>query len=97
MLGKLAHRHGYGKPIPRDALVRLASIPRHEEGDAKKAFSDLRKMPFIIDCGPHGVKTDNSEFGKIIQYLFDNCDWTELGLRARFHHFEGWDDLDLSS
>lgn len=95
LAGKLAHRHGYGKPIHRDQLIRYARIPRDKEGEAKDAFERFRKMTFIEDLGGGMVKVDNSRFGSMIEFLHNECDWPKSDLEIRFHHFEGWDELDL--
>lgn len=95
LAGKLAHRHGYGKPIYRDQLIRYARIPRDKEGEAKDAFERFRKMTFIEDLGGDMVKVNNSEFGSMIEFLHNECDWPKGDLEIRFHHFEGWDELDL--
>lgn len=95
MAGKLAHRHGYGRPIHRDALIRYASIPRDREGEARDAFESFRKLPFIEDLGGEMVRVNNSEFGSMIEFLHTSCGWPESDLRTRFHHFEGWDKLDF--
>lgn len=96
MAGKLAHRHGYGKPIDRDRLVRFAAIPRHLEGEARNAFATFRELPFIKDLGGGLVRVDHSAFASMIVFLHRRCGWPEEDLRVRFHHFEGWDALELT-
>jgi hypothetical protein len=96
LLGKLAHRHGYGTTISKEALVRLA-VPPADQGAAREAFEELRDLPGVHDGGQVGVAIDSSNQGEVIQYLYDNCDgWDEFSLRTRFKHFEGWDNLDFS-
>lgn len=95
MLRTLASRHQYGSPIRRDALVRLAGVPSHRRGDARDAFEALRNLGFLHDGGRLGVQAVPARFGALIAFLHDTCGVGEMELRTRFHHFEGWDDLDL--
>lgn len=95
LLSALVAQHRYGQPIRRDPLLRTASYPSHHGGEAKRVFENLRREPFIIDHGNRGIMLNSSEFGKLAQYLYDHCGWTEFELKIRLKHYEGWEDLDL--
>lgn len=95
LLWVLVSKHGWGKPLPKDFVVRCAALPSDQIGEAKTAFEDLRRLNFVVDCGPRGVYLDPSEFGNLIMYLHRRCGYSETELRPRIHHFEGWEELEL--
>lgn len=95
LLAALVSQHRYGQPITRDELLRIAAFESHRGGEAKQAFDELRDAPFIIDHGGRGIMLDNSEFGQLAQFLYDQCGWSEFKLRLRLKHFEGWKHLDF--
>lgn len=95
LLAALVSQHRYGQPIGRDELLRLSAFESHRGGEAKQAFEALREMPFIVDRGGRGVMLNNSAFGKLAQFLYDQCGWSEFKLRLRLKHFEGWEQLEF--
>lgn len=38
---------------------------------------------------------NSSEFGKLAQYLYDECGYSEFELKIRLKHFEGWEDIEF--
>lgn len=95
LLAALVSQHRYGQPISRADLLRISAFESHRGGEAKQAFEDLRDMPFIVDHGGRGIMLNNSAFGKLAQFLYDQCGWSEFKLRLRLKHFEGWEQLDF--
>lgn len=91
VLSFLISRHGYGSPVGMDMAVNRAGVQKHQQGEAKEAFKELRNdAPFIQDSGNRGIEIDNSEFGLLADYLWDRCDWDVDKIRRRLKHYEGW-------
>ena len=90
----LVTNHVYGKPLPRDVILNKASYPAHKGAMAKTAFDAVRQKPFITDYGKRGIQLDNSEFGALVQFLHDRCEWERFELELRIKHFEGWEGID---
>ena len=95
LLSALVSQHQYGQPISRDDLLQIASYESHRGGDAKSAFDELRGTPFVVDRGSRGISIDNAEFGRIAQFMYQECSWSEFELRIRLKHFEGWERVDF--
>lgn len=89
----LVTNHAYGKPLPRDVVLKNASYPVHEGDTAKVAFDALRRKTFITTHGRRGIQLNNTEFGSLVQFLHDECGWERFELELRIKHFEGWDDI----
>jgi hypothetical protein len=89
----LVTSHAYGKPLPQDVVLGKASFPAHNGATAKAAFDALRRKPFVVDHGKRGVQLDNSQFGALIQFLYDECGWDRFELELRIKHFEGWNEI----
>lgn len=94
LLRPLVSKHRYGAPMVKDELVRQAAFERHEEGAVRDAYETLREMPFIIDYRQRGVLLDNSMFGALADYLYDNCEWPAWEITTKLKHYEGWDTHD---
>lgn len=90
----LVTNHAYGKPLPRDVILNKASYPAHKGTRAKTAFDALRRKPFIIDHGKRGIQLNNSAFGELVRFLYDECEWERFELELRIKHFEGWEEID---
>lgn len=95
LLAALVSQHGYGGPISRDDLLRIASYEAHRGGEAKAAYDSLRNAPFVAEHHGRGIRLDHSWFGEVAQFLHDECGWSEFELRVRLKHFEGWEHLDF--
>lgn len=89
----LVSNHAYGKPLPQDVVLNKAAYPSNKGTTAKAAFDTLRHEPFIKNYGERGIQLDNSEFGALVQFLHDACEWSRFELELRIKHFEGWDDI----
>lgn len=94
VLRVLVSAHAYGNPLPRDVLLNRAAYPPHRGGAAKDAYESIRELEFIVDHGRRGVQLDNSAFGALVQFLYDNCSWNRFELELRIKHFEGWDGIE---
>lgn len=90
----LVSDHAYGKPRPRDVVLNKAAYPPHKGGAAKEAYETVRQRAFVIDYGDRGIMLDNSEFGALVQFLYDECGWKKFELELRIKHFEGWDEIE---
>ncbi|MCH7659702.1 MAG: hypothetical protein IH933_03685 [Euryarchaeota archaeon] len=94
ILRVLVSDHAYGKPRPRDILLNKAAYPPHKGGAAKEAYETVRKQEFVVDHATRGIKLDSSEFGALVQFLYDECRWERFELELRIKHFEGWDEIE---
>ena len=94
ILRVLVSDHAYGKPRPRDVVLSKASYPPHKGGEAKRAYETVRQQPFVLNYGDRGIKLDNSQFGALVQYLYDECNWERFELELRIKHFEGWENIN---
>lgn len=94
ILRVLVSDHAYGKPRPRDVVLNKASYPPHKGGAAKEAYETVRDQAFVIDYGDRGIMLDNSAFGALVQFLYDECGWEQFELELRIKHFEGWDEIE---
>lgn len=92
----LVTNHAYGKPLPRDVVIKKASYPPHKGGVAKEAFETVRAQSFVIDHGERGIQLDTGSFGTLVQFLHDECEWDRFELELRIKHFEGWDTIEWS-
>lgn len=93
ILRVLVSDHAYGKPRPRDVILSRASYPPHRGGAAKVAYETVRDRTFVEDYDDRGIKLDSSQFGALVQFLYDECGWERFELELRIKHFEGWDDI----
>lgn len=86
---KLCRRHGWGSPVPEDALVDMA-LARVEQGRGKKLVKELRTESYIEHQEGKGYKVKNSpdEQAKAAFRLRDTCSYSELRIEATLSRFE---------
>jgi hypothetical protein len=94
LLRPLVSKHRYGAPLAEDELVRVAPFANHEEGAVRDAFGDLREPDFVLDYGSRGVILDSSEFGRLADFLYHECEWPTWEIKPKLHHYEGRNDHD---
>lgn len=94
LIRPLVSKHRYGAPIVKDELVRQAAFEKHEEGDVREAYEELRILSFIVDYGNRGVMLDSSQFGDLADFLYCRCDWPSWEITTKLKHYEGWSDHD---
>lgn len=97
LLSLLLKEHAYGTPVSKEKAVKLSAVARHDEGKAKDAFEELREEPFITDRGSRGIELNNSEFERLVEFLYQSCDWSEFDLKVRVKHYEGWSNHEWAS
>lgn len=90
LLAALLARHGWGSPVPREHLLRIAAIEPGEHPSARKAFADLRRAKYVENYGKRGVSLDTGAFGALADVLYYECDWEPYQIKSRLKHYEGW-------
>ena len=94
LLAAMIAKHRWGSPIDRDALLRVAAVPRSDYPRARTAFEELRTRRFITNRGKRGIELDSSHFGDLAEFLFRECGWDPTDIRTRLKHYEGWSNHD---
>ena len=94
ILWVLVTSHRYGSPMPRDEVLGRAAYASDRGSEARAAYETVRSQPFVLDYGSRGLQLDNSAFGPLVQFLYDECDWERFELELRIEHFEGWESID---
>ncbi|MFC3959756.1 hypothetical protein [Halovivax cerinus] len=94
LLRPLVSKHRYGAPLSEDELIRQTAFEKHEEGAVRDAISYLRTQPFIQSFDTRGIRLDSSTFGRLADFLYQECDWPAWEITTKLKHYEGWDDHD---
>ena len=94
LIRPLVSKHRYGAPIVKDELVHQAAFQKHEEGDVRDAYEELRNYPVILDYGNRGVMLNSSCFGELADFLYHECEWPSWEITTKLKHYEGWEDHD---
>ncbi|MEZ3117281.1 hypothetical protein RYH80_15300 [Halobaculum sp. MBLA0147] len=97
ILNYLIAKHDYGSPVSKETVANQCGVRSDQVGAAKEALDDLAETePYVIESDDH-VKLDNSHFGRMIEYMYQQCEYEEFYLRSRFKHYEGWSQHDWTS
>lgn len=86
-------KHKWGTPITEDDLLNLSAI----DGDyptARDVYDDLRREPYITYRGNRGIKLNKSNFDKLADVLYHECNWEIWEIDSRLKHYEGIEDHD---
>lgn len=95
ILAVLMNGHFYGtNHIAESDLVRRAS-GNSDHDKVREAFEEVSNHVFVDVRLGDRVRIDNSNFGSLIQYMYDRCGYDRFTLETILHHFEGWDNIDL--
>lgn len=93
LLAAMVAKHGWGTPIPEDALLEISAIdgkfPR-----ARAVYEELRSAPYITNRGRRGIELDNGNFGALADVLYHECGWEAWEIDSRLKHYEGVSDHD---
>lgn len=91
LVGTLARRHKWGKPMSKDDLVNLSGIGPANQGTGKDVYDELKREPYIKYDRNRGIKINSSRQGEAAEFLRSACGWTDLRLKSTFKHYEGFD------
>lgn len=94
LLAAMIAKHRWGTPIDEERLLSVAAIEPNDYPTASDVFDDLRSASYITNRGTRGIELDNSEFGRLADVLFDECEWEPFQIKSRLKHYEGWDPHD---
>jgi hypothetical protein len=73
-LATMIAKHTLGTPITEEALLNLSAIG----GDyptAREVYADLRRESYITYRGDRGIELDQSNFNRLAEVLYHECDW----------------------
>lgn len=90
LLAALLARHGWGSPIPREHLLRIAALGPSEYPPARESFVELRNAEYVVNRGKRGISLDVGAFGALADVLYHECGWKPYQIKSRLKHYEGW-------
>lgn len=95
---KLCRTHGWGSPVPKEALVDLA-LDSVEQGRGKELIEDLIQEPYIEYQEGKGYQIKNSPDAqaKLAFHLEETCGYDRIQIEAtlsRFKQAGGFDEYD---
>lgn len=79
-------------------------MTHYEPGSTRRCGRPTRRSPTSLRVA-YGefaarrltkIQLDTSEFGSLVKFLHDQCEWDRFELEFRLKHFEGWDDVAWS-
>ena len=94
LLAAMIAKHRWGSPIVEEDLLSIAAIETSDYPTASAVFDDLRSESYITHRGPRGIELDNSEFDKLADVLYHECEWEPFEIDSRLKHYEGIDTHD---
>lgn len=93
LLATMIAKHKWGTPITQEDLLSLSAI----DGDypaAREVYNDLRSEPHITYRGDRGTELDKSNFDRLADVLYHECNWVKWEIDSRLKHYEGIEDHD---
>lgn len=92
ILQVLVNKHGHGgASFPRDTVLTMAPIPKHDMGTAKDTFKFIRtseEFLFVQNEGPERIILNNSYFPELADYLYCECDWSRFKIKNSLRHYD---------
>jgi hypothetical protein len=88
LLATMVAKHKWGTPITKEDLLSLSAI----DGDyptARDVYDDLRSEPYITYRGNRGIELNRSNFGRLAEVLYHECNWEKWEIDSRLKHYEG--------
>lgn len=93
LLATMIAKHKWGTPITKEALLSLSAID-DDYPTAREVYSDLRSEFYIIYRGNRGIELDKSNFDKLADVLYHECNWEAWEIDSRLKHYEGIENHD---
>lgn len=90
LLAVMIARHRWGSPIVKEGLLAIAAIETSDYPTTSEIFDELRSASYITNRGAQGIEFNNSEFGELVDVLFNECEWEPFEIKSRLKHYEGW-------
>jgi hypothetical protein len=85
LLATMIAKHRWGTPITEDALLSLSAID-DDYPTAREVYADLRSEPYITYRGNRGIELDKSNFDKLADVLYHECNWESWEIDSRVNY-----------
>lgn len=93
LLATMIAKHKWGTPITKEDLLSLSAIG-DDYPTARDVYDALRSEPYITYRGNRGIELDTSNFDRLADVLYHECNWQKWEIGSRLKHYEGIEDHD---